>query len=80
MNTVVIYSCLLTPILYVTDGQKQEVRLDGSEARHCFNDLNPNTQYKISVYALLQEAEGPAVTTVQKTRECVLANVLHHAR
>ncbi|XP_047015920.1 collagen alpha-1(XIV) chain isoform X3 [Ictalurus punctatus] len=49
------------------NGQKQEVRLDGSEARHCFNDLNPNTQYKISVYALLQEAEGPAVTTVQKT-------------
>ncbi|KAM9495088.1 collagen alpha-1(XIV) chain isoform 1-T1 [Clarias gariepinus] len=47
--------------------QKQEVRLDGSEARHCFNDLNPNTQYKISIYALLQETEGPAVTAVQRT-------------
>ncbi|KAF7702424.1 hypothetical protein HF521_001707 [Silurus meridionalis] len=49
------------------NGQKQEVRLDGSETRHCFNDLNPNTQYKITVYALLQEAEGPAVTIMQKT-------------
>ncbi|XP_060771295.1 collagen alpha-1(XIV) chain isoform X2 [Neoarius graeffei] len=49
------------------NSQKQEVRLDGSADRHCFNDLNPNTQYKISVYALLQEAEGPAVTTIQKT-------------
>ncbi|GAA6072608.1 collagen alpha-1(XIV) chain-like isoform X1, partial [Tachysurus ichikawai] len=48
-------------------GQKQEVSLDGSDNKHCFSDLNPNTQYKISVYALLQEVEGPAVTTIQKT-------------
>ncbi|XP_060742438.1 collagen alpha-1(XIV) chain-like isoform X2 [Tachysurus vachellii] len=49
------------------NGQKQEVSLDGSDNKHCFSDLNPNTQYKISVYALLQEVEGPAVTTIQKT-------------
>ncbi|XP_062856462.1 collagen alpha-1(XIV) chain [Trichomycterus rosablanca] len=49
------------------NGQKQEVRFDGSSTRHCFSDLNPNTQYKISVYAQLQEAEGPAVTTIQRT-------------
>ncbi|KAL6473905.1 hypothetical protein MHYP_G00174660 [Metynnis hypsauchen] len=49
------------------NGQKQEVRLDGSASRHCFNDLSPNTQYKITVYAQLQDTEGPAVTTVQKT-------------
>ncbi|XP_047675468.1 collagen alpha-1(XIV) chain-like isoform X2 [Tachysurus fulvidraco] len=49
------------------NGQKQEVSLDGSDNKHCFSDLNPNTQYKISVYALLQELEGPAVTTIQKT-------------
>ncbi|XP_049331194.1 collagen alpha-1(XIV) chain isoform X2 [Astyanax mexicanus] len=49
------------------NGQKQEVRLDGSESRHCFNELRPDTQYKISVYAQLQDTEGPAVTTIQKT-------------
>ncbi|XP_035392263.1 collagen alpha-1(XIV) chain-like isoform X2 [Electrophorus electricus] len=46
---------------------KQEVRLDGSTSRHCFSDLSANTQYRISVYAQLQDAEGPAVTTMQKT-------------
>ncbi|KAG9281287.1 collagen alpha-1(XIV) chain-like [Astyanax mexicanus] len=49
------------------NGQKQEVRLDGSESRHCFNELIPDNQYKISVYAQLQDTEGPAVTTIQKT-------------
>ncbi|XP_047200091.1 collagen alpha-1(XIV) chain [Hippoglossus stenolepis] len=50
------------------NGQKQETKLSGGASRHCFNNLKPNTQYKISVYAQLQDAsEGPAVTAVEKT-------------
>ncbi|XP_063321667.1 collagen alpha-1(XIV) chain-like [Pelmatolapia mariae] len=48
--------------------QKQETRLSGGASRHCFNNLKPNMQYKISIYAQLQDAtEGPAVTTTEKT-------------
>ncbi|XP_053302365.1 collagen alpha-1(XIV) chain [Pleuronectes platessa] len=51
-----------------SDGQKQETKLSGGASRHCFNNLKPNTQYKISVYAQLQDgSEGPAVTAVEKT-------------
>uniref|UniRef100_A0A4W6BTA5 Collagen type XIV alpha 1 chain n=1 Tax=Lates calcarifer TaxID=8187 RepID=A0A4W6BTA5_LATCA len=50
------------------NGQKQETKLSGGTSRHCFNNLKPNTQYKISVYAQLQDGtEGPAVTAVEKT-------------
>nr|XP_055076682.1 collagen alpha-1(XIV) chain isoform X1 [Misgurnus anguillicaudatus] len=49
------------------NGDKKEVRLGGSTSRHCFNDLTPNTQYKISVHAQLQDTEGPAVTVTQRT-------------
>ncbi|XP_045078029.1 collagen alpha-1(XIV) chain-like [Coregonus clupeaformis] len=49
------------------NGYKQEARLGGGTTRHCFNDLTANTQYKISVYAQLQDTEGPAVTTTEKT-------------
>ncbi|XP_053303267.1 collagen alpha-1(XIV) chain [Pleuronectes platessa] len=50
------------------NGQKQETKLSGGASRHCFNNLKPNTQYKISVYAQLQDgSEGPAVTAVEKT-------------
>ncbi|XP_016357451.1 collagen alpha-1(XIV) chain [Sinocyclocheilus anshuiensis] len=49
------------------NGEKQEVRLSGSTSRHCFNDLTPNTQYTISIHAQLQDTEGPAVTTTQRT-------------
>ncbi|XP_051948609.1 collagen alpha-1(XIV) chain [Xyrauchen texanus] len=49
------------------NGEKQEVRLGGSASRHCFNDLTPNMQYVISVHAQLQDTEGPAVTTTQRT-------------
>uniref|UniRef100_A0A6Q2Y7T8 Collagen, type XIV, alpha 1b n=1 Tax=Esox lucius TaxID=8010 RepID=A0A6Q2Y7T8_ESOLU len=49
------------------NGQKQEARLGGGAMRHCFSDLTANTQYKISVYAQLQDTEGPAVTTIEKT-------------
>ncbi|CAB1320951.1 unnamed protein product, partial [Coregonus sp. 'balchen'] len=51
-------------------GHKQEARLGGGATRHCFNDLTANTQYKISVYAQLQDTEGPAVTTTEKTCRC----------
>uniref|UniRef100_A0A8C7QTD1 Collagen, type XIV, alpha 1b n=1 Tax=Oncorhynchus mykiss TaxID=8022 RepID=A0A8C7QTD1_ONCMY len=49
------------------NGHKQEARLGGGATRHCFNDLMANTQYKISVYAQLQDTEGPAVTTTERT-------------
>ncbi|KAJ8000142.1 hypothetical protein DPEC_G00201770 [Dallia pectoralis] len=49
------------------NGQREEARLGGGATRHCFNDLTANTQYKISVYAQLQDTEGPAVTTTEKT-------------
>ncbi|KAJ8268333.1 hypothetical protein COCON_G00135050 [Conger conger] len=50
-----------------THGQKQEANLGGGASRHCFYNLSPNTQYKISVYAQLQETEGPAVVIMDKT-------------
>ncbi|XP_059205204.1 collagen alpha-1(XIV) chain-like [Centropristis striata] len=50
------------------NGQKQETKLSGGANRHCFNSLKANTQYKISVYATLQDGtEGPAVTATEKT-------------
>uniref|UniRef100_A0A8D3D0X4 Collagen alpha-1(XIV) chain-like n=1 Tax=Scophthalmus maximus TaxID=52904 RepID=A0A8D3D0X4_SCOMX len=50
------------------NGQKQETKLSGGASRHCFTNLKPNTQYKMSVYALLQDGtEGPAVTAMEKT-------------
>uniref|UniRef100_A0A8D3ASS6 Collagen, type XIV, alpha 1b n=1 Tax=Scophthalmus maximus TaxID=52904 RepID=A0A8D3ASS6_SCOMX len=52
------------------NGQKQETKLSGGASRHCFTNLKPNTQYKMSVYALLQDGtEGPAVTAMEKTCE-----------
>ncbi|KAJ8395287.1 hypothetical protein AAFF_G00034890 [Aldrovandia affinis] len=51
----------------VLNGQKQEVNLGGGASRQCFYDLSPNTQYKISVYAQLQDTEGPAVIVMDKT-------------
>ncbi|XP_041101607.1 collagen alpha-1(XIV) chain-like isoform X3 [Polyodon spathula] len=51
----------------LVDGKKEEVTLGGGASRHCFYDLMPNTQYKITVYAQLQEMEGPAVTVMDKT-------------
>ncbi|XP_038600848.1 collagen alpha-1(XIV) chain isoform X2 [Tachyglossus aculeatus] len=49
------------------DRQKQETALGGGMARHCFFELQPNTEYKISVYTQLQDIEGPSVSTVEKT-------------
>uniref|UniRef100_A0A3Q3GMQ3 Collagen, type XIV, alpha 1b n=1 Tax=Labrus bergylta TaxID=56723 RepID=A0A3Q3GMQ3_9LABR len=59
------YRVLIESLL---NGQKQETKLSGGANRHCFNNLKPNTQYKISVYAQLQDGtEGPAVTANGKT-------------
>ncbi|XP_067258708.1 collagen alpha-1(XIV) chain isoform X2 [Chanodichthys erythropterus] len=49
------------------NGQKQESRVGGGASRECFFNLSPNTQYKISVYTLSQDTEGPAVTTMATT-------------
>ncbi|XP_043089042.1 collagen alpha-1(XIV) chain isoform X3 [Puntigrus tetrazona] len=54
-------------VLQTPNGEKQEVKLSGSTSRHCFNDLTPNTQYTISIHAQLQDTEGPAVSTTQRT-------------
>uniref|UniRef100_A0A3Q3WT58 Uncharacterized protein n=1 Tax=Mola mola TaxID=94237 RepID=A0A3Q3WT58_MOLML len=49
-------------------GQRQETKLSGGASRHCFNNLKPNTQYRVSVFAQLQDGtEGPAVTATEKT-------------
>ncbi|TRY54520.1 hypothetical protein DNTS_033389 [Danionella cerebrum] len=49
------------------NGQIQEVRVGGGASRECFYNLTPNTQYKISVHTLLQNTEGPAITTMSTT-------------
>ncbi|KAK5854597.1 hypothetical protein PBY51_004778, partial [Eleginops maclovinus] len=50
------------------NGQKQETKLSGGANRHCFNNLKANTQYKMSVYAQMQDGtEGPAVNVTEKT-------------
>ena len=62
--------------VFILDGYKQEAKLGGGTTRHCFNDLTANTQYKISVYAQLQDTEGPAVSTTEKTCRCSLQQLL----
>lgn len=53
-----------------TGGQRQETRLSGGSSRHCLHSLKPDTRYRISVFAQLQDGfEGPAVTVTQATRE-----------
>ncbi|KAK5910749.1 hypothetical protein CgunFtcFv8_004985 [Champsocephalus gunnari] len=50
------------------NGQKQEAKLGGGANRHCLNNLKANTQYKMSVYAQMQDGtEGPAVTITERT-------------
>lgn len=57
--------CVLT-----AGSQKQEIRLGAGSNLHCFSNLKPNTEYKISVYAQLQDGtEGPAATATVKTCE-----------
>ncbi|CDQ57389.1 unnamed protein product [Oncorhynchus mykiss] len=62
--------------VFILDGYKQEAKLGGGTTRHCFNDLTANTQYKISVYAQLQDTEGPAVSITEKTCRCSLQQLL----
>ncbi|XP_029421710.1 collagen alpha-1(XIV) chain [Nannospalax galili] len=50
------------------DAQTQESTLGGGVNRHCFYGLQPDSDYKISVYTKLQEIEGPSVSIMQKTR------------
>ncbi|ELR46933.1 Collagen alpha-1(XIV) chain, partial [Bos mutus] len=50
------------------DTQKQESTLGGGTNRHCFYGLQPDSEYKISVYTKLQEMEGPSVSVTAKTQ------------
>ncbi|KAM5158018.1 collagen alpha-1(XIV) chain [Mantella aurantiaca] len=49
------------------DGSKQEANLAGGTSRHCFYELMPNSRYRITVYAQIQESEGPGVSIVETT-------------
>ncbi|KAM6973005.1 collagen alpha-1(XIV) chain [Aplochiton taeniatus] len=60
-----VYRVVIESLL---NGQRQEKRLGGGATRQCFTDLTANSQYKISVYALLPDGtEGPAVTVTETT-------------
>ncbi|KAG9471533.1 hypothetical protein GDO78_014446, partial [Eleutherodactylus coqui] len=50
-----------------TYGSKQEANLAGGTSRHCFYELLPNSRYRITVYAQIQESEGPGVSIVETT-------------
>uniref|UniRef100_A0A0P6JDH5 Collagen alpha-1(XIV) chain n=1 Tax=Heterocephalus glaber TaxID=10181 RepID=A0A0P6JDH5_HETGA len=52
----------------IQDTQKQESTVGGGTNRHCFYGLQPDSEYKISIYTKLQELEGPSVSIVEKTR------------
>ncbi|XP_037119602.1 collagen alpha-1(XIV) chain-like [Syngnathus acus] len=50
-------------------GHVEEAKLSAGSITHCFNNLRPDTLYKISVYAQLQDgSQGPAVTAAAKTQ------------
>ncbi|KAJ6663115.1 hypothetical protein lerEdw1_010708 [Lerista edwardsae] len=51
----------------VSDGTNGEVLVGGGTPRHCFFELIPGTDYKISVYTQLQELEGPDVSIMETT-------------
>ena len=48
---------------------KARITLGGGTNRHCFYGLQPDSEYKISVYTKLQEMEGPSVSVTGKTRK-----------
>lgn len=76
--TVIFPDNNVTFCIFAADGQKQETTLGGGSSRHCFNNLKPNTQYKMSVYAqLLDGTEGPAVTAIEKTRKAHARTRVH---
>uniref|UniRef100_W5LGS1 Collagen type XIV alpha 1 chain n=1 Tax=Astyanax mexicanus TaxID=7994 RepID=W5LGS1_ASTMX len=41
--------------------------VNGGVSQECIYNLTPNTQYRISVHTLLQDLEGPAVSTTDRT-------------
>ncbi|XP_040287934.1 collagen alpha-1(XIV) chain isoform X1 [Bufo bufo] len=49
------------------DESKQEANIAGGTSRHCFYDLLPNSRYRITVYAQIDETEGPGVSIVETT-------------
>ncbi|XP_073535930.1 collagen alpha-1(XIV) chain isoform X1 [Phyllobates terribilis] len=49
------------------DGSKQEANLAGGTSRHCFYELLPNSRYRITVYAQIQDSEGPGVSITETT-------------
>ncbi|CAN9503606.1 unnamed protein product [Ophioblennius macclurei] len=52
----------------LTGSQRQETKLSGSSSRHCFTNLKPDSQYKVSVFTQLQDGtEGPAVSRTERT-------------
>ncbi|KAH0617470.1 hypothetical protein JD844_015746 [Phrynosoma platyrhinos] len=51
----------------LADGTTGEVLVGGGTPRHCFFELIPDTEYKISVYTQLQEIEGPGVSIMETT-------------
>ncbi|KAJ8353811.1 hypothetical protein SKAU_G00213780 [Synaphobranchus kaupii] len=63
-TTASMYRVIIESLL---NGQRQEVSVGGGASRHCFYDLTPNTQYKISVYTQYLDMEGPAITTMSTT-------------
>lgn len=54
---------------FFIDKKKQESTLGGGTTRHCFYGLEPDSEYKISVYTKHQEIEGPSVSIMEKTRK-----------
>ena len=65
-----MYVCLVhLCFVLIIDTQKQESTLGGGTNRHCFYGLQPDSEYKISVYTKLQEMEGPSVSITEKTRK-----------
>lgn len=66
--TVSTHICVFC-FTFIVDTQAQESTLGGGVNRHCFYGLQPDSDYKISVYTKLQEIEGPSVSIMQRTRK-----------
>lgn len=66
--TVPTHICVFC-FTFIVDTQAQESTLGGGVNRHCFYGLQPDSDYKISVYTKLQEIEGPSVSIMQRTRK-----------
>ncbi|XP_066558755.1 collagen alpha-1(XX) chain [Amia ocellicauda] len=49
------------------DKKTEDRNLDSLTSSHCFTDLQPEVVYRISMYSLLQTAEGTPVTVLHST-------------